>query len=237
MLSKEKDDRTPPPYSEAQASRGQVILEQLTFIRARQIQSVIDAHILPLIEQQASYGIAQTTIAMLPSDIPLVAVQEKSEFSFESTSETKRVEVIGFSSGEEPKVILLEGQVNRTEFWRPQAIIIELERVLRESLNASSHLRGPTSPTRVGRHDSDRVWERDRHIVSRRFLSRILPSLGPEQPSPGGNPEVGAKQIDSTDLVLVKARLEEISLRTTNEFGLYDTMSKQCIIIRVDATC
>ena len=33
----------------------------------------------------------------------------------------------------------------------------------------------------------------------------------------------------------VKAGLEEICLRTTNEFGLYDTLGRLCVVVRVDA--
>lgn len=194
-------------------------------------------HIIPLVEQQAAYGIAQTIIAMLPSDIPLRAVEEKSEFSFDSASGAKPVEVIGFSSEEAPKVVRLDGRMNRIEFWRPQAVIVELERVLKESLNASPHLRSPSSPNRSGIHDFDHVSRQDTRGLRRSFLSRMVPSLGPEQPSPSGNPEIGIKQVQTVGSVLVKVRLEEITLRTTNDFGLYDTTSKQCIIIRVDARC
>ncbi|KAH7390594.1 hypothetical protein BKA66DRAFT_39348 [Pyrenochaeta sp. MPI-SDFR-AT-0127] len=236
MPPNEKDG-LPPPYSEAyitrtkSPSRGQTILDQLTLTRAHHIQAVIDTHIIPLVEAQAAYGIAQTTIAMVPSDIPLPVPEEKSEFSFD-TDDAKAVEVIGFSSEEAPKVVRLEGQMNRTEFWRPQAVIVELERVLRESLNASPHLRSPTSQTGFGRSEFDSPQQ-----SRRKFLSRLMPSLGPEERSPSGNPEVGVKPMESMGLVLVKARLEEICLRTVSEFGLYDTMSKQCVIIRVDARC
>ena len=71
----------------------------------------------------------------------------------------------------------------------------------------------------------------------RTLLSRVMPSLGPELRSPSGNPEVGVRRRNSAGIVVVKARLEEICLRTVSEFGLYDTMSKQCVIIRVDARC
>jgi hypothetical protein len=184
---------------------------------------------MPLIEERVTYGIAQTTIAMLPSDIPLTAVAEKSEFSFD-TSDAKPVEVVGFSSGDEPKVVRLEGQMNRTEFWRPQVVIVELERLLSENLNANPVLR---SPRGEGIDKEDSTQSRSR----RGFLSRVMPSLGPELRSPSGNPEVGVKQLDQAGMVVVKVRLEEICLRTVSEFGLYDTMSKQCVIIRVDARC
>jgi hypothetical protein len=244
-MSHPEKDTLPPSYSEStnhrhtplhtstlpQTPRGQALLGQLTLTRTTHIQSVITTHIFPLIETQASFGIAQTTIAMLPSDIPLPAIEEKSEFSFDTFGATKPVEVIGFSSEEEPKVVRLEGQMNRTEFWRVQAVIGELERVLGEMLNASAYLRSPDRP-RAGRSELEESRQQKRNL-----WSRMIPSLAPEQKSASGNPEVGVRQMDSAGLVLVKARLEEICLRTVNDFGLYDTMSKQCVIVRVDARC
>jgi hypothetical protein len=230
-MSRNEKQASPPPYSEysSPSSRGQTILDQLSTTRTHHIQSVIERHVIPLIEERATYGIAQTTIAMLPSDIPLPAVEEKSEYSFD-TSDSKPVEVVGFSSEEEPKVVRLEGQMNRTEFWRPQVVILELERMLSENLNANPVLRSPRGDGRAGADSGQRQSKRG-------FLSRVMPSLGPELRSPSGNPEVGVKQLEQGRMVVVKARLEEICLRTVSEFGLYDTMSKQCVIIRVDARC
>ncbi|KAF2240813.1 hypothetical protein BU26DRAFT_191179 [Trematosphaeria pertusa] len=246
-MPRKEDDSYLPSYSESilqqtanlptipSTSRGQQILDQLTLVRAQHIRSIINAHILPLVEQQAAYGIAQTTIALLPSDIPLPEeAPEKSEFSFDTpTSSEKTVEVIGFSSDEEPKVVRLEGQMNRTEFWRPQAIILELERTLRECLNASPRLRSPTSPVFVGRAQREEVPQRQK----RGFFGRVANAMAQDEGSPDGSLEVGVSQVESVGQVLVKCRLEEICLRTVNEFGLYDTMSKQCVIIRVDARC
>ncbi|KAF2631639.1 hypothetical protein BU25DRAFT_192560 [Macroventuria anomochaeta] len=231
MSRNEKDDLLPsysetPTLSRPTAHRGQRILDQLTLTRAQHIQSVIDTHIIPLVEERASYGIAQTTIAMLPSDIPLPAVQEKSEFSFD-TDTSKAVEVIGFASDEVPDVVRLEGQMNRTEFWRVQTVITELERVLRDSLNASPQSRSPLR---------ERSELEAPHKQKRNFLAKFV-GRGEEERLPSGDPEVGIKKMDESGLVLVKARLEEISLRTLSEFGLYDTVSKQCVIIRIDARC
>ena len=225
----EYGSQAPPPSSRSSSSRGPTLLNQLSSTRTHHVHSVIDTHIIPLIEQQAIYGIAQTTIAMLPSDIPLAPVEEKSEYSFD-TGDFKAVEVIGFSSQEEPKVVRLEGQMNRTEFWRPQVVIEELERVLKQSLNASPVLRSPTGG------QGNEIGTQTRSL-RRTLLSRVMPSLGPEQRSPNGNPEVGVRQGGNTGQVLVKARLEELCLRTVTEFGLFDTISRQCVIIRVDARC
>lgn len=230
-MSHDEKEELPPSYTEApnfsrpNAHRGQQILDQLTLTRAHHIQSVIDTHIIPLVEERASYGIAQTTIALLPSDIPLPAEREKSEFSFD-TDTSKTVEVLGFASEEEPHVVRLDGQMNRTEFWRVQAVIVELERVLRSSLNASPQLRSP-----IRERSEFEVPHKQKRNFFAKFVGRV------EEQSPGGTPEVIAKKMDETGLVLVRARLEEISLRTLSDFGLYDTMSKQCVIIRVDARC
>ncbi|OAL52069.1 hypothetical protein IQ07DRAFT_481780, partial [Pyrenochaeta sp. DS3sAY3a] len=230
-----KDTAAPPPYSPLQnrtfsPSRGQSILDQLTLTRAHHIQSVIDSDIIPLIETQASNGIAQTTIAMIPSDIPLPPVQEKSEFSFDTTSANKPVEVIGFASEEDPRVVRLYGQLNRTEFWRPQVVIDELERVLRESLNASPQLR---SPTRVNsRGPSEFEAQQSRRGLLRRIVPAAMKMVGREE-----SQEAEGREIPEEGMVLVRVKLEEVRLRTENEFGLYDTMARQCIIIRVDARC
>ncbi|KAF2005877.1 hypothetical protein P154DRAFT_542397 [Amniculicola lignicola CBS 123094] len=230
MSRNEKDGASP--------SRGQYILDQLTTVRAQHIRGVISTDIIPLVEQQALYGIAQTTIAMIPSDIALpLEDPPKSEFSFD-TEVSKKIEVIGFSSDEVPQIVRLEGPMNRTEFWRPQVIVQELERLLRESLNASATCKVP-SPTQAVFPPQKELPSR---AVKRNFFGRLVGAMSQEEePSPGGHPEVGLRQpqtqVESVGQVLVKARLEEISLRTVNEFGLFDTMSKQCVIIRVDARC
>ncbi|EDU41308.1 hypothetical protein PtrSN002B_001362 [Pyrenophora tritici-repentis] len=236
MYSTEKDSDAPPPYSEqtySSSSRSHTILNQLSSIRTRQIHSVLNAHIIPLIEERATYGIAQTTIALLPSDIPLPEVPEKSEFSFDDTSsDSAPVQVIGFASEDEPRVVRLDGHMNRTEFWRLPAVIEELEQVLSQSLNASPVLTG-AAPVQERAEEITPTRQSSR----RTLLSRVMPSLGPELRSPSGNPEVGVRRQNCAGTVVVRARLEEICLRTVSEFGLYDTMSKQCVIVRVDARC
>jgi hypothetical protein len=204
--------------------RGQQLLDQLTLVRAEHIRSVIDDHIFPLVEKQALYGISRTLIAMIPSDVPIPAPAEKSEFSFDT--DEKKVEVIGFSSDEEPQIVRLEGQMDRTEFWRVQSVVEELERRLKDALNASPNIRAP----------SPREAQPPAPKPSRNFFGRIADRMNQEERDPNGNPEVGVKQPE-VGQVLVKVRLEEIVLRTVNDFGLYDTMSKQCVIIRVDARC
>jgi hypothetical protein len=218
-------------------SRGPQILDQLTLVRASHIRSVIHQHIIPIVETQASFGIAQTTIAMIPSDVNLPPEEEKSEFSFDTQSQ--KVEVIGFSSEDVVKIVRLEGGINKSEFWRPQAVIVDLETVLKESLNASSTLR---SPNRERFGASEVVTPPPPKPQKRNLLGRVMDVINQEG---GGGPYrsmvAGASEDDGmgkgVGMVLVKVRLEEILLRMVNDFGLYDTLSKQCVIIRVDARC
>ena len=232
MSQNEKHD-LPPSYSEtpvfspsSSTYRGQQILDQLTLARTHHIRSVIESHIIPLVEQQASYGISQTVVAMIPSDVPLPPVAEKSEFSFDTDS--KSVEVIGFASDQEPKVVRLEGNMNRTEFWRPQPVVVELERALREMLSTSAHL----NPAGTALVESE---PKPRQQSKRSFLSKMVGSTKREGKSPAEDSEMNAGRLAGGGSVLVAARLEWLSLRTLSEFGLYDTMARQCIIIQVDA--
>ncbi|PSN64239.1 hypothetical protein BS50DRAFT_498578 [Corynespora cassiicola Philippines] len=218
------------PAQDRTQARGQQILDQLTLARAQHIRHVIDTYIIPLVEQQASFGIAQTTIIMIPSDIPLPPAPEKSEFSFETGNE-QPVEVIGFSSESEgePKLVRLEDQMSRSEFWRSPAIVAELQRVLKESLNENSNVRASASP-HLAQHEVSQPQPRHK------FIRRMAQAMGREEKSLGGKHQVETEAFE-VGQVSVKARLEDLCLRTTSEFGLYDTMTKQCIVVCVDVKC
>ncbi|KAL1632065.1 hypothetical protein SLS56_003954 [Neofusicoccum ribis] len=93
-MSHEKGDGSLPSYEEslsdrASASgnvhRGQQIIDQLTNVRARHIREIIEAVVYPRVEEQTIYGIASTTIALIPSD----AVAEKPVSEFATISEAR----------------------------------------------------------------------------------------------------------------------------------------------------
>lgn len=73
---------------------------------------------------------------MLPSDHPLAAAPEISDFGFAASA----LEVTSVSSDAEMKVVQLAGQMNGTAFWRAQAVISELEETLQKRLNNSAVL-------------------------------------------------------------------------------------------------
>lgn len=231
-MSHGKDTLPPPSYTESASHthplqphslhRGQALLDQLTLTRTTHIHSTITTHILPLLSQRATLGLARTTLALLPADIPLPPLEEKSEFSFGNAFGTTRpVEVIGYASDEELKTVRLEGEMDATEFWRVQAVVEELEGVLRGMLNRGGRVRASEFEEAVPKK---KIWE------------RFMPGVGAEGKS-GTESEGGMRRGENAGQVLVKVRLEEVCLRTVNAFGLYDTMARQCVIVRVDARC
>ncbi|USP75240.1 hypothetical protein yc1106_02514 [Curvularia clavata] len=252
-MSLNKGDSPPPPYStysppprKPSASNDHTILGQLSTTRTHHIHSVVENDILPIIHQRTAYGIAQTTIALLPSDIPLPALDEKPDSRFLATDskddDSNSIQVIGFASDTEPNVVRLTGQMNRTEFWKSPAVIHELEVMLSESLNPSptstdSSMEDAKERGGGGGGVGNESVESSSRPSRRKLLARVMPSMGPEQRSPSNNPEVGVRQVRTAGTVAIKARLEEICLRTLSDFGLYDTMSKQCVVVQVDAQC
>jgi hypothetical protein len=219
---------------------GQSLLDSLTLTRSTHIASTISTHILPLISSNAQFGIAVTTLALLPSDSSSVPpVPEKSEYSFNLDTDATDIksEVIGFASDETPTVVRLEGPMNRAEFWRIGAVVGELERVLRERLNESA----TRSAIQPGRSEYEEVATAVERQQGRRGIWGKL-MMGSEKNKKGSasaskSPEGGTMATYEVGSVHVACRLEEVCLRTVSEFGLYDTMTTQCVIVRVDAKC
>ncbi|EUC51325.1 hypothetical protein COCMIDRAFT_31461 [Bipolaris oryzae ATCC 44560] len=257
MSEKHNNAAPPPPYSPHASSVSPSILDQLNITRTQHIESVIDTHILPLIHQRITYAMVTTTLALLPSDTSLAPTKANAyssaflQDSPSSPDSSTSIQVLGFASDTSPPhLIHLSGPINSTEFWNLPPVLHELETILTSRLNphstpmptAPSSYRDTTlsPPNAAGGAASAQILPPQR-FSRRSLLARVMPSLGPEQASPGNNPEVGVRHIDNaasgTNMVTVKARWEEICLRTVSDFGLYDTISKQCVIIKVDAQC
>lgn len=255
-MSEKHENAAPPPYSPHASSPSPSILDQLNTTRTQHIESVIDTHILPLIHQRITYAMATTTLALLPSDTFLAPTKSDNSSSFfqedSSSSSSPSVQVLGFASDTSPPhLIHLSGAINSTEFWKLPLVLHELESILTSRLNPHStspkdppSYRDTTITTTFSPNTTGGAGAQTPpppRFSRRNLLARVMPSLGPEQASPGNNPEVGVRHVDNatsgTSMVMVKARLEEICLRTVSDFGLYDTISKQCVIIKVDAKC
>lgn len=236
--SNEKDDydpNLPPSYTDSlrpqttassSAPRSQSLLDTLTLTRATTIRSVIHTSILPLLSSRAAMGLPSTVLALLPSDIPLPPPPEKNEFSFAGYAGAEKVEnqvkVIAEDGGEEAvEVVRLVGEGNTGAFWRSTVVVEELRRGLRDVLNDERERGMP-----VVKELEEAKKKEKRGFFGRRKEGKAEEQVGGSEVMMGGG-----------DKVLVRVRVEEICLRTTNEFGLYDTMNRQCVVVRVDVAC
>ena len=247
-MSTPDKDNLPPPYTEyiqslpdTSTANPVSLLTQLSQTRTNHVQSIINTLILPHIIHRITQGLPQTTIALVPrtSSLPIPDEKRNNEFAFdnktESTTTTSDVEILGFASDEQvPHIIRLTDPLDTPEFWRPRQITEELERWLNDALNTQ---RGNANPTRSTTRAAN---ELPRGQGKRKFFQR-LSGKGPEVPSASGNPEVGIREgrgdAAGGGKMVVRVRLEEVCFRTVTAFGLYDTLSERCVIVRVDARC
>jgi len=204
------------------ASDGQQIRVRVQAVREEQIATVINDHVYPLISQQAMYGIDSMTIALMPSDVVLPRNKRvKSEFDFEA-ADNPQVEVVGFP--EQLQQIQLEGHMNRLDFWKQQGVVEELQRALNEKLDIA-----PQSPVSA----TNQQPSLPQRPIKRGFFSWKSSSAEPGMTASGtmSEPQKESKNVKVT------ARLEEICLRTVSTFGLYETLTRQGIIIKFSAGC
>jgi len=48
--------------------QGQRLLDQLTTVRAQRVRSIVDEHVMDVVERQALRGVGKVTVALIPSD-------------------------------------------------------------------------------------------------------------------------------------------------------------------------
>ncbi|QDS77981.1 hypothetical protein FKW77_002048 [Venturia effusa] len=212
---------------------GQRILDSLSTVRARHIGSTINTHIYPLIENRAERGLSRTVLALIPSNV--MAVEDsavKSGFSEEESSVTV-MEIHGIVSDEDDmNEIRLQGDMNTFVFWRQKDVVQDLQRALQKKLSSSpvfsqdSKMETEPEPLFIASTSPPAQPER-RGIFERRSSAK--------QPMKAAAPVV-AKSVESNRLD-VKVDLEEVCLRTVSSFGLFETVTRPAIVIRVNANC
>jgi len=211
---------------------GQRILDSLTTVRAQHIRATVITHIFPVIERRAERGLSQTVLALIPSNA--MAIDENaiaSGFSQEESSVTV-MEIHGIVSEEEDiNEVRLQGEINTFEFWRQKDVVQDLERVLQEKLSSSP----------IFSRDSKDATEPEALVnvapmspppERRGFFGRRLSSKQAVQHAPA----VVVKPVKSNRMD-VKVDLEEVCLRTVSSFGLFETVTRPAIVVRVNANC
>ncbi|KAF1985752.1 hypothetical protein K402DRAFT_394363 [Aulographum hederae CBS 113979] len=200
------NDRRPPP--EKGGLNGQRILDNLTISRATHIRAIVDELVYPILEKQSFYGISETTIALMPSNIV--------------SSETETSENVDVVADGEIHEVKLEGHMNRVEFWRQPDVITELRGVLQDRLSAS--LTMPEEPP-IPIQPAKPVQKAQR----KGFFGRSSSSAASPVPAIPMTAKRGGAQ--------VKVDLEDICIRTISDFGLFETLNRPAVLIRYNARC
>ena len=127
------------------------------------------------------------------------------------------IEIVGWSGGEEPIVVRLQGEENGSGFWKGRGVVGELEKNLRETLNDGPMVGSPVNGK-----------AQDEKKVVKKGLFGKKGKIDKE--------DIGVQDRDEGQ-VRVEVGLEEVCLRTMSEFGLYETVARMCVVVRVDARC
>lgn len=215
-----------PTYDDATAGpSGQVLLgsgivSEVEFRRHQLVQSAIDYHILPVLRRQAKYGLACSVTVIEPYEPPAFGF-EKSGLGDEDKANNG--EIVS-PSDENLTIVQLEGDQNSREFWNQLSVIQELKQQLRNVLCASTVFEGvefrepkPREPAEPAESSKGwRAWGKKSAVVSQVALAH------PAKNSKG---------------VQLSVEREDIVRRTENDFGLYETVTRPGIVVRVAVEC
>ncbi len=206
-----------PSYSESLSYESPVSLPQnLASVRTARIHSLLETHINPHLLDTTRAGLSSSTLVLIPSDVPSLTPS----FTIDSTDGlTQQVsfrgeEIVGFPDVRKLTLIRLQGQENSFGFWTQLPVIKELERALQAQLkreNDDSHVNESMLPARP----ESRGWFRKKA------------SSVPQQ-------KIEKVKASKSSKVKTEVELQDVSLRTENAMGLYETKNGKAIVIRVD---
>lgn len=246
-----------PSYQEATASFagqpgsttfaiGLPLHRQLDETRVARIHAMLSQYVNPLLAQQGMSGLYKSTVLLLPFDtgVSLRRQQQPGEDKKQedraenSPASLKEPQVVGFPSDETVRVVFLEEEDQRCEFWRQPAVLDELASSLRARLEASGHRleqqpRQNNEPETAQTKKSGKKSFWSAQAGFRKSKSSILAvdqKLGWRTPAE----DQGARPL-SRDELRVTVSWREISMRVENDLGLYEsrTGSGICLEIQV----
>jgi hypothetical protein len=244
MSKMSEDDAYLPSYDESsfQVSSGRAVLDQLTLVRGQHLRSIVSESIYPVISQRASQGLSKTSLALIPSNL-LEGTVTSSMFTpnmyfgwtlTDATEAESASASAGFVQSEETLTeVRLVGPLNTYEFWQQQGILNDLKMLLTERLSTTPLLYSDRSLTgSQSAHSTSNLpspsTQRTRgfSLFKKKLSSERGSSLTNTALNPKPEPEI---QVD--------VDLEEICLRTESNFGLYETITRPAVVVRVLARC
>lgn len=206
-----------PSYSENLSYTCPTSLPQnLASVRIARIYSLLETHIKPHLLNTTLAGLANSTLVLIPSDVPSLtpSLANDSTDGLGQQASFPGEKVAGFPDAGNLTLIRLQGQENSFEFWRQLPVIKELERALQ------AHLKR----------------ENDISDVEESVLPAVPQSRGWFKKKASGVPQHKTEKVKASGGSKVKSEVElqDVSLRTENAMGLYETKTGKAIVVKVD---
>jgi hypothetical protein len=226
-MSMDFDLKSPPSYQQSLPS-GQSILQQLSSVRSQHIKYVVSSQILPILSQRASIGISKTAIALIPNNIlpansrMTQSTGSHSLNSFDTGSQASQLEGLA-NTDESCEEVNLSEPMDTHQFWEQSEVLDTLRSILENEL-ATSSLFSP-SPSADEAYSQSELPPRPEKAPRSFSLFGRKPTPKPQAPSLTKKPAPSIK---------VCVGLEEVCYRTCSDFGLYETISRPAVIIRVE---
>ena len=205
-----------PAYSDNLSYTSPTSLPQnLASVRIARIYSLIETHIKPHLLDTTLAGLSSTTLVLIPSDVPSLTPS----LANDSTDGLRRLpsfpdEIVGFLDAANLTLIHLQGQENSFEFWRQLPVIKELERALQAQLKRENDI-SDVEESALPAVPESRGWFKKK-------ASSVPPKKTEKVKASGGSK------------VKSEVELQDVSLRTENAMGLYETKTGKAIVIKVD---
>ncbi|KAK4990373.1 hypothetical protein LTR66_002770 [Elasticomyces elasticus] len=160
-------------------------------------------HLWVVLQDRAQRGISATTLALVP-------------YNDRSGVSSATGEIVGFADSETPMMLHLEGRTNASEFWSQPQAVAELEAQLRDRLRKSPMCESVPFSVSLPERPVEQV--RKRSIFGRRPLKTEA---------------VDVLVRHSEPTVTVNVHLDNLHIRKENDFGLYETMPLQVVLVKV----
>jgi len=216
----------------------QSLVERLSAVRIQRINAIIDAHIDPLLQQQADSGLYKSVFILVPSNSTTLQAQDNSddiiERSADTTGSSRNEEIVGFREGEYVKLIRLHGDEYNAEFWRQSSVVSELNHALQTKLRNAGHQIAPTTapqsaPEIRNTQTSPSPTTTKKSYFSWRKKEKETAVVSQDTPASGWKFENEAALANGE--VRIKTGLQDVSLRVQSEMGLYETKTGKAVVV------
>ena len=204
-----------PPYSENLSSPTS-LPQNLASVRIARMYSLLETHIKPHLLDTTLAGLSSSTLVLIPSDVPSLtpSLVDDSKDGLAQQASFPGEKLAGFRDVGSVSLIRLHGQENSFEFWRQLPVIKELERALQTHLEREHDISDVEGPVLQAVPESKGWFKKKSSSFPQQKTANVKAS---------GNSKVKSK-----------VELQDVSLRTENVMGLYETKTGKAIVIKVD---